>query len=398
MSEKLYRRKIVDKVVEYLNSKDALVIYGTRQVGKTSLLRYLIENYLKENVFYFDLEMRDILNLCEEGVEKVYQYLLQKGADEKKRIYLIIDEIQYLKNPSNFIKIITDHYKNIKLIISGSSTFEIKKKFKESLSGRTVNFELYPLDFEEFLEFKGKKYNLLKENIKNINDELIILAEEYIKFGGYPKIVLENSEEKKKVYLFQLIDTYVRKDIRDFGNIRNITSFNKLLEVLAPQSGNLLNVSELSNILGINKETISEYLMLLENTFIIKRILPFHKNLRSELSKNPKIFFLDTGMMHLLWFKDFPKIVIGNSFETFVFLELMKSGKKINFWRTIHKQEVDFIITNKAIYAIEAKYDFRENITALNFFKKEYKCKGYIVGLKGKKSGKYIWELLKEIQ
>ena len=121
--------------------------------------------------------------MCNKGAEPVYNYLLQKGADEKKKIYLLIDEIQYLENPTAFIKIIHDHYPHVKLLVSGSSTFEIKKKFKESLVGRTITFELYP------------------------------------------QIVLEKSEEKKQVYLSQIINTYVRKDIRDIGKIRNITLF-----------------------------------------------------------------------------------------------------------------------------------------------------------------------------
>src|SRR3990167_9413213 len=254
-----------------------------------------------------------------------------------------------MDDPTKFLKIMHDHYPNIKLLVSGSSTFEIKQKFKESLVGRTVNFEVYPLSFEEFLIFKGKNYKITKENTDATNAELIELTEEYIKFGGYPKIVLENSEEKKQTYLSQIISTYVRKDIRNIGNIRNISSFNKLIELLASQSGQLLNVLEISNTLDINRETVLEYLDLLENTFIIKRITPFHKNLRSEISKNPKIFFLDTGMMHLLWLKEFPKVIFGSSFETFVFLELMKSGKKINFWRTTNKQEVDFIISNNKL-------------------------------------------------
>jgi len=396
MEEKIYKRKLVDEILRYLNSKQAIVIYGARQVGKTSLLKYLIQNYFTEHVFYFDLELKELLDLCNKGAEEVYKYLLQKGADENKRIYLIIDEVQYMENPSNFIKILHDHYPNVKLLVSGSSTFEIKKKFKESLAGRTINFELYPLDFEEFLIFKNKKYNLSEENIQNINDELIILAQEYIIFGGYPQIVMENSEEKKKVYLSQIINTYIRKDIRDIGNIRNISSFNKLLEILASQSGQILNVLKLSGTLGINKATILEYLNLLENTFVIKRIKPFHKNLRSELTKNPKVFILDTGMMHLLWLKEFPKIIFGNVFETFVFLELMKSGKKINFWRTTNQQEVDFIISNNKLYAIEAKYNFKDsNIKNLIFFSERYKCEIMVVGLISQKSGKYIWELLK---
>ena len=396
MKDKIYKRKLVEKILKYLKSKEAIVIYGARQVGKTSLMKYLIEHHLKENVFYFDLEMQNLLDLCNEGSETVYKYLLQKGADENRKIYLLIDEIQYLENPAKFIKIFHDHYPNVKLLVSGSSTFEIKKKFKESLAGRTVIFELYPLSFEEFLVFKDKHYKIVKNNTKTINDELAALAEEFIKFGGYPKIVLEKSEEKKQSFLYQIINTYIRKDIRDIGNIRNISSFNKLIEVLASQSGQLLNSSELSNTLDMSRETVLEYLELLENTFIIKRITPFYKNLRSELSKNPKVYFLDTGMMHLLWLKEFPKVVFGNVFETFVFLELMKAGKKINFWRTTNKQEVDFIIAEKGIYAIEAKYNFKAS-KSLKFFAEKYACKSTIIGLKGNKKGKYIWELLKEL-
>lgn len=399
VGEKIYKRKIVNEILKYLESKEVIVIYGARQVGKTYLLKYLIEHHIKKNVFYFDLELPNLLELCNQGAENVCRYLIQKGAEENQKIFLLVDEIQYMEDPTKFLKIIHDHYPNIKLLVSGSSTFEIKKKFKESLVGRTVNFEVYPLSFEEFLMFKGKNYKITKNNTDAINAELIGFAEEYIKFGGYPKIVLENSEEKKQTYLSQIISTYVRKDIRDIGNIRNVSSFNKLLEILASQSGQLINVLELSNTLRINRETVLEYLDLLENTFIIKRITPFHKNLRSELSKNPKIFFLDTGMMHLLWLKEFPKIVLGNVFETFVFLELMKLNKKINFWRTTNKQEVDFIIKTKELYAIEVKYNFQNlDNSSLRFFSNEYACKTTTIGLKGEKRGKYIWEFLKEIE
>ena len=398
MTDRIYKRNIVDEIVKYLGSREIIIIYGARQVGKTSLLNYLIENYIKKNVFYFDLELPHLLGLCNQGAESVFNYLIQREADEKNKMFLVIDEIQYMDDPTKFLKIIHDHYPKIKLLVSGSSTFEIKKKFKESLAGRTINFEIYPLSFEEFLIFKKKEYKLSKENTKAINEELVKLAEEYIIFGGYPKIVLENSEEKKTAYLGQIISTYVRKDIRNIGNIRNISSFNKLIELLASQSGQLLNVLEISNTLDINRETVLEYLDLLENTFIIKRITPFHKNLRSEISKNPKVFFLDTGMMHLLWLKEFPKVIFGSSFETFVFLELMKSGKKINFWRTTNKQEIDFIVKNKEIHAIEVKSNFQNTDNrSLKFFSEIYKCKTVTIGLKGEKRGKYIWELLKEI-
>ena len=148
MIDKKYKRKIVKKILEYLNSKEAIVIYGARQVGKTTLMKYLMEHYIKENAFYFDLELQKLLNICNEGMEIVYNYLLQNGADEKKKIYLLIDEIQYLQDPAKFIKICCDHYPNVKLLVSGSSTFEIKKKFRQNLVGRTITFELFPLSFE----------------------------------------------------------------------------------------------------------------------------------------------------------------------------------------------------------------------------------------------------------
>ena len=184
MVYKKYKRKIVDELVNYLDSKDIVVIYGARQVGKTTLIRYLMEHKLKENAFYFDLELQNLLELCNDGAESTYNYLVQKGANEKKRIFLLIDEIQYLEDPTNFMKVFHDHYPQVKLIVSGSSTFEIKRKFKQSLVGRTITFELYPLSFEEFLIFKEKNYKLEKENTEAINKELVLLAEEFIKYGG----------------------------------------------------------------------------------------------------------------------------------------------------------------------------------------------------------------------
>ena len=389
MNEQIYERKIIKDIRKYLDSREAVVVYGARQIGKTTMLKYLIEHDLrrmKENVFYFDLELFDLLELCNQGAEAVYKYLIEKGADEKKQIYLIIDEIQYLDNPTNFIKIMHDHYSQIKLLVSGSSTFEIKKKFKDSLVGRIICFEMYPLDFEEFLMFKNENYKLSKNNSEIINKELVMLSREFIKYGGYPKVILEKSEEKKQVILSQIINTYIKKDIKDIGNIRNLSGFNKLVQILASQSGQLLNVLELSNTIGMNRETVEEYLDLLENTFIIKRVTPFHKNLRSELFKNPKVFFLDTGMMHLLWLKEFPKIILGNVFETFIFLELMKNKQEINFWRTTNKQEIDFIVKIQ-----------KASMKTLNFFAEKYNSKNIIVGLEGERKGKYIWELMKEL-
>jgi len=399
----IYKRKLIEKIIPLLKTRDIIVIHGARQVGKSSVMQYLLTHHIKENYFYMDLENLEYLELCNNGPEKVHNFLAGRGLNINKTVFLLIDEIQYLQNPSNFLKLFHDHYSDVKIIVSGSSSFEIKKKFKESLAGRTINFELYPLDFEEFLEFKNKKYVLKKENVTQINDELKGLFEEYNFFGGYPKIVLEKNEENKKLMLFQIIQTYVKKDIRDLGNIRDTNSFNKLLEILASQSGNLLNVEELSNTLKINAQTIKDWLFLLEATYILKLIRPFHKNIRSELTKNPKIFFIDTGLMHLLHLKSFPKTLIGNSFETSFFSECIKNDINLNFWRTTNRQEIDFITENKnSLIAIETKLNFQQTLNnSFHFFKEKYKSNNFLVALYGekdKKNTKYPWEMIREIE
>jgi predicted AAA+ superfamily ATPase len=399
--ELLYNRKLIEKILSLLKTRDIIVIHGARQVGKSSLMRYLIKNHIKEDYFYMDLENIEYLELCNKGPEAVHNFLIGRGLNLNKTVYLLIDEIQYLKNPSNFLKLVHDHYANLKLIVSGSSSFDIKKKFKESLVGRTINFELYPLDFEEFLEFKKEKFVIKKENLPEINNKLAILFEEYNSIGGYPKIVLEKNEENRKLMLSQIISTYIKKDIRDLGNIRDIESFNKLLAILASQSGNLLNIEELSNTLGIDQKTIKEWLFLLEATYIIKLIRPFHKNIRSELTKNPKIYFIDTGLMHLLHLKDFPKTILGNSIENSLFSELLKNGIEANFWRTTNKQEIDFVVQGEKNLAIEVKLNFQQSIGAsLSFFKDKYRSKTFVVALKGNKDEKYKkypWEMIHEI-
>jgi len=392
----MYKRKILEKVLKFTDTDDILVIYGARQVGKTTLVKYILEHHITKPKKYIDLENIEMLELCNEGPEALVKYIYSIGLPKDEKIVLVIDEVQHMENPSNFLKLMHDHFKNIKLIVSGSSTFEIRKRFKDSLAGRTVNFTLYPLDFEEFLTFKQKQYKISSNMNKTANNELVKLAEEFIKFGGYPKIVLENDVARKKEYINQLVETYIQKDIRDLGNISNVLAFNKLLRVLAEQSGELLNVTDISNIVGLSRVTVENYMMLLENTFVIKCIYPFHKKLRIELSKNPKVFFIDNGLMNILGKKTFPEVVDGNVFENFFFSELLKNKYTINFWRTTNKQEIDFIVNEE--HPIELKINFsKAKSSAIKFFKEKYGLEGFFVCLYGKKNGFYPWEMIKKL-
>lgn len=412
MAEKLYKRIIFDEILKYLFVDEIVVLHGARQVGKTHIL-YLIEDYLKvknKKTHYIDLEDSRFLKILDSGVDIFLKYLKEEGFNldlfkKNDKLFILIDEIQYLKDPSSFLKLIADHHKKIKLIVSGSSSFLIKSKFKDILVGRTIDFEIFPLSFEEFLIFKEYKFNLEILKSRDLTEkksgELKSLFREYILYGGYPGIVLTGEKDIKERRLQQIIDTYIKKDIRDLANIKEIDKFNKLVEILASQSGQLLDISELSNTCRLAKQTVENYLFILENTYIIKLLKPYHKNIRSELFKTPKIFFYDTGLMQMLWLKQLQKEIIGSVFETAVFGELIKKYKRDNlfYWRTADKKEVDFIIKIKdKIVPMEVKLNFEQfNKSPIAYFCDKYKIKNYIVtAIKGDLSDEnyyYPWSL-----
>lgn len=408
----LLKREIINGIKKFIDSKDVVVLHGARQVGKTSILKYLQDELTlqKKNILYIDLEDLRFVGLLNSGVESFISYLKENNFLNKSLLYLFIDEVQYLNNPSNFLKLIHDHYADkIKLFVSGSSTFEIKSKFKESLVGRTINFEIYPLSFREFLFFKGHNINFQEEVLSGLTiEELKKLYKEYILYGGYPRIVLEEDVSKKEIYLQQIIDTYIRKDIRDLANIKDVLKFNKLLEVLSSQSGQLLNVVELASTSKLSRETVENYLFLMENTYILKLLSPFSSNLRSELFKTPKVFFYDTGITNLLWLKTFPKNILGNIFETSIFAELVKKriNKEVFFWRTQDKKEIDFIIRRgNRILPVEIKLTQSGfNYTAMKYFLEKYKinnglCVSLDITNRNNKNITFVypWEIDREI-
>ena len=407
MTNKLYERTIFDQIVKYLFTDDIIVVHGARQVGKTHLL-YYINQYLEAKNFkthYVDLEDSRYVKILDEGVDTFIKYLKEKGLGisllkKREKIFILIDEIQYLANPSSFLKLTHDHQKNLKLVVSGSSSFAIKNKFKDTLVGRTVNFELFPLSFAEFLEFKEDKIHsgVLKERDlteKTLN-ELRALFKEFVLYGSYPKIVLTHNLELKEKYLQQIIDTYIKKDIKDLANIKEIDKFNKLTEVLASQSGQLLDVSELSNTCKLAKQTIENYLFILENTYVIKLVKPFYKNIRSELFKTPKVFFYDSGLMQMLWLKQLQKEILGNVLETAIYSELVKKYGRGNilYWRTADKKEINFIVSVKnKLLPIEVKMNFnRFDKGHLVYFCNKYKIKNYLItAISGDLKSKYFY-------
>lgn len=375
MAAMIFRRAAVDEIERYLHTDDVIVLHGARQVGKTSILMYLQDQLAAQGqrTFYLDLEDSRLVAVLDRGVEEFLRYLQEEGADlaaavaSGGKLFVLIDEVQYLANPSSFLKLIADHHRYLKLIVSGSSSFEMKSKFRDSLVGRTVSFEIYPLAFRELLTFRGVPFAPSPTFTERKATELQALYVEYALYGGYPKIVLTPEVDMKERYLQQIIDTYVRKDIRDLAEIRDITKFNRLLEALASQSGNLLNIAELSNTCALARPSVERYLFLLEQTYIIRLVRPFSRNLRAEISKMPKVYLCDTGLMQMLWLKRLQREVVGPVFETSIYVELLKryGSQQVGYWRTADRREIDFVVRQPAsTLLIEAKLTFPRGLPA----------------------------------
>lgn len=343
-------RDLTLNIKDYLLKDEILLIIGPRQAGKTTVLHQIEDIIRSQNIpcFFLNLEDPDYLSLLNKSPKNLLNIF---PIDLNKRTFALIDEVQYLDNPTNFLKYFFDEYRDkIKIIASGSSAFYLDKKFKDSLVGRKIIFNLLPLSFKEFLRFKEEE-NLSAKEFKNLTlseqETIRRFYPEYIIYGGYPRVVLSNQEEKIDV-LRDIAYSYIKKDIFEAG-IRQEEIFYKLFKLLANQVGNLVNSSELANTLDVSKTAIDNYLYLMQKSFHIALIKPFFKNIRKELTKMPKVFFIDLGLRN--FFKNDFRFLkdrddFGQLLENAIFRQLIEKYNKeeIKYWRTIQQREIDFIV------------------------------------------------------
>ncbi|MDR0620240.1 MAG: ATP-binding protein [Bacteroidales bacterium] len=371
-------RDILEKLTEHLSEKEFTIIVGARQTGKSTVLSQLAEYCKRRNIptVSINLEDKNMLFEMDKHPLNILNYLSTlSGADKKKKTVVLIDEVQYLKDPSNFLKLLYDEYHDkIKIVATGSSAFYIDRKFIDSLAGRKKIFYLFTCSFGEFLRMKNMddlyaEYLHIKQNIKAKTlsiTEMRVCFEEYIQFGGYPAVITEKTEENKIERLRDLRDSFVKRDILE-ADIRDEKSFYNTFRVLASQTGGLVNVNEISRTLGIKNDTLSRYLYILQKCFHISLSKPYSNNLRNEIVKMPKVFLLDTGMKNIL-LNNFNTIRqrqdSGEIWENMIYRELCRTytADNVFFWRTTQGNEVDFIISPDAgdTFAIEAKFHQRQ--------------------------------------
>ncbi len=327
----MLRRLLQEQIENHFFRKRCIIIYGARRVGKTTLIKQIQKKYSESETFYLNCDEPDIRADLTDATSTELKALIGK------RKIIFIDEAQRVKNIGLTLKLLVDNFPNKQIVATGSSSLDMANEIVEPLTGRKYEFQLFP-------------FSLLELTQKFSPIEMNRLLETRIIFGMYPEIV-ERSDEAE-VLLRELSSSYLYKDVLQYQNIRKPEMLEKLLVALALQVGNEVSYNELGNLLGTSKETIINYIQLLEKSFVIFRLPPYSRNLRSELTKMRKIYFYDTGIRNCLINNFNPldrRQDVGQLWENFIIAERLKylknKGSFVNsyFWRTHQQQEIDYL-------------------------------------------------------
>ncbi|MDR2556397.1 MAG: ATP-binding protein [Bacteroidales bacterium] len=373
----MYKRDIyLSKIEKGFAQVPIVVLIGARQVGKTSLMNMFIDGKNALSLIGQDMEVAGLFQKLS-NIEKYLETYLNEDLNG----YLLIDEFQYINNISTTLKLLTDKHNKLKILCSGSSSLDILQNVEESLAGRVRVIEVLSLSFSEYLLFNDEKiYNLYEKIDADTENSALTnpieqLFYEYLTYGGLPRAALDKNNENKIEVLDDIYQTYLIKDVRNYIKNENIVGFNKLLRLLAIQTGNLVNVNNLSKECGLTYKTVEEYISILEQMYIIKLIEPYSSNKRNTIGKMKKIYFCDLGLRNMIE-KNFGDIHFrvdkGAVFENYILLELWRgkgTGGEVQFYRTYDGTEVDFVVRKiQETLAIECKFNVFEKPVYLKGF------------------------------
>lgn len=383
----IIQRDLMQSIVPFLKRKEFLAIIGPRQAGKSTFLQMLKDHLVieermpKETTVIITFEDRKLLMEFEDDpIAFVRSFIAERpGAF----LYLMIDEFQYAEDGGQKLKLIFDTVANVKIIITGSSSLEIKAKVGKFMVGRLLTFHLYPFNFRECLLARNKRlegiysqrsvgiadYLLEGKNpkIQRGRDafavEIISEYEQFCVWGGYPAAVLAKYDTERKKILSALYSNYILKDIKTLLALTTEKALFLLSQHLAAQVGSIISYQNLGQVCGLDYRNLKKHLVILQETFICREVCPFFRNRQKELVKNPKIYFLDMGFRNHLT-ENMGKLVArsdaGAMVENTAFVRLNEIGEEnahIHFWRTKVGAEVDFIWqVGETVIPIEIKY------------------------------------------
>jgi uncharacterized protein len=356
----MIQRTLKKQILDAFKLNKVILIWGARRVGKTTLVKSIIEELPDSK--YYNCELFQNKEALETGNSELL------FASIGKYKYIVFDEAQNIQNIGNILKIIHDTFPEIKLIATGSSSFHLKQASGEPLTGRSREFIMSPISFEEAVE----------------NEELIAVnakLDNILRFGLYPE-VYSNTEDFAIEELDNISSNYLFKDILQFENLKKPDLLYNLVKLLAFQIGSEVSYNELSNRLGVHVNTIKRYIELLEQNYVIFRLPALSNNPRNEIGKSQKIYFYDCGIRNSL-IRNFNPLNlrndIGQLWENFIVSERIKMNfnhkkrLKSYFWRNYQKKEIDYIEElNNKYDLFECKYSFKKSITVPKDFQNNY--------------------------
>ncbi len=363
----MFDRTLEKTIKKKINSGKAIVLVGARQVGKTTLIR----NLLQEKKFLF-LDADD----------PATRSLLQNPSTEQLRTIIgqhnivFLDEAQRISGIGLTLKIITDQFKQVQLFVSGSSSFDLGNELNEPLTGRKWEYELFPISWEEYED----KIGVVKSE-QQLENRLL--------YGFYPEVI--NNQGNEREVLKNLVNSYLYRDILAFSTIRKPEVLEKLVQALALQIGSEVNYNELCKLVGINKITVQNYIDILEKGYVVFRLNSFSQNIRTEIKQNRKIYFYDNGIRNMVLGNFNPldlRVDKGALWENFLVSERRKQHlykdtfTKMYFWRTKQQQEVDLVEeTSGQITGFEFKWNTKNYKFPQNFIE-SYQAKGSVIDRK----------------
>jgi predicted AAA+ superfamily ATPase len=365
----LINRTIQSRIEEYFVPGKVIVLLGPRRVGKTVLVRQIISSITEPVLFLNgeDINTRELL--ARRSVPHYLQLL-----DGRK--ILIIDEAQKIPDVGAALKLMIDEIAGLRVLITGSSAFDVENRTGEPLTGRKYTFRLYPLSDAEY----DQKYSVPERKDK-MKDRLI--------YGCYPELLTMSNSGMKAAYLNDLVSSYLLKDILVFENIKKSDKILSLLRLIAFQTGSEISTTEIGRQLGMSENTVSQYLDLLSKVFIIHKVGGFSRNLRKEISKSSKWYFFDNGIRNILVANLNPVELrndVGQLWENYIISERIKfqqySGMIVNnfFWRTYDQQEIDWVEERGGqLHAFEFKWSENKHPRAPLGWSKTYPDASYSV-------------------
>lgn len=365
MDGKHIKRRLLLDLKAHLDSKEMSLVAGPRQAGKTTLISELRNDLARsgEKTLFFSMDIEEDKKFFISQNALLNRIQIEFGGN---RGFVFLDEIQRKEDAGLFLKGLYDRGLPYKFVVSGSGSLELKEKVHESLAGRKRIFELPTVTFEEFADFRTEyRYEGRLRDFFSVDTEAARrFLDEYLVFGGYPRVILAETREEKMKIINEIYRSVVERDISYLLKVEKVDAFSSMLRLLSAQNGGILNYSDIAQAVDVSAATLKNYLWYAEKTFLVERVRPFFRNARKEITKSPVLYFHDTGLRNYIagMFGE-PRNPEEKSFlfQNAVWRALRESigyrNANIRFWRTKERAEVDFIIeTPKEAIPVEVKY------------------------------------------